>query len=101
MRTLSVCRTEANGIELNTSSSRRTALELFDYFCVFFIKSSVRFDRTELQNELNMMHSSDEDIELCSVDRFGSIESNFLRKNKKIIKKFAKFRVRFAMTKSN
>jgi len=42
-RSLSVCRTE-----LNTSSSRRTALELFDYFCVFFIKSSVRFDRTEL-----------------------------------------------------
>jgi uncharacterized protein (DUF486 family) len=41
----------------------RIALELFDYFCVFFIKSSVRFDRTELQNELNMMHSSDEDIE--------------------------------------
>jgi hypothetical protein len=61
----------ANRTELNTSSSRRTALELFDYFCVFFIKSSVRFDRTELQNELNMMHSSDEDIELCSVDRFG------------------------------
>ncbi len=53
-----------------------TALELFDYFCVFFIKSSVRFDRTELQNELNMMYSSDEDIELCSVDRFGSIEPN-------------------------
>jgi len=24
------------------------------------------------QNELNMMHLSDEDIELCSVDRFGS-----------------------------
>ncbi len=62
-RSLSICRTE-----LNTSSSRRTALELFDYFCVFFINSSVRLDRTELQNKLNMMHSSDEDIELCSVD---------------------------------
>ena len=62
-------RTEANRTELNTSSSRRTVLGLFYYFCVFFVKSSVRFDRTELQNELNMMHSSDEDIELCSVDR--------------------------------
>jgi hypothetical protein len=39
----------------------------------------------ELQNELNMMHSSDEDIELCSVVRFGSIEPNFLQKNAKII----------------
>ena len=28
-----------------------------------------------------MMDSSDEDIELCSVDRFGSIEPNFLQKN--------------------
>ena len=27
-----------------------------------------------------MMHSSDEDIELCSVDQFGSIEPNFLQK---------------------
>jgi hypothetical protein len=37
-----------------------------------------------------MMHSSDEDIELCSVDRFGSIEPNrtFSKKNTKIIKKF-------------
>jgi len=25
------------------------------------------FDRTEFQNELNMMHSGDEDDELCSV----------------------------------
>jgi len=40
----------------------------------------MRFDRTELQNELNMMHSSDEDIEYCSVYRFGSIEQNFLKK---------------------
>ena len=38
------------------------------------------FVRTELQNELNMMHSSDENIELCSVDRFGSIEPDFLQK---------------------
>ncbi len=68
---------------------------------VFFLKNSVRFDRTELQNELNMMHSSDEDIELCSVDRFGSIEPNFIQKNTKIIKKFVKVRVRFAVTKSN
>jgi len=28
----------ANRTDLNTSSSRRTALELFDYFCVFFCK---------------------------------------------------------------
>jgi len=27
-----------------------------------------------------MTHSSDEDIELCSIDRFGSIELNFLQK---------------------
>jgi hypothetical protein len=33
------------------------------------MKSSIRFDRIELQNELNMMHSSDKDIELCSVDQ--------------------------------
>jgi hypothetical protein len=37
-----------NRTELNTSSSRRTALELFYYFCVFFSKISVRFDRNEL-----------------------------------------------------
>ena len=76
---------EAKRTELNTSSSRRTVLGLFYYFCVFFVKSSVRFDRTELQNELNMMHSSDEDIELCSVDQFGSIEPNrtFYKKTQK------------------
>jgi hypothetical protein len=39
-----------NRTELNTSLSRRTALELLDYFCVIFVKSSVRFDRNELQN---------------------------------------------------
>ena len=65
-----------NRIELNTSSSQRTALELFDYFCVFFVKK-VQFDRTELQNELIMMHSSDEDIKLYTVDR---TELNFLQK---------------------
>ncbi len=48
-----------------------------------------------------MMHSSDEDIELCSVDRFGSIEPDSLQKNKKIIKKLGKYQVRFAATKSN
>jgi hypothetical protein len=36
--------------------------------------SSVRFYRTEFQDELNMMHLGDEDDEFCSVDRFGSIE---------------------------
>jgi len=29
-----------------------------------------------------MMHSSAKDIELCSIDRFGSIEPNFLQKKK-------------------
>ncbi len=45
-----------------------------------------------IQNELNMMHSGDEDIELCSVDSFGSIEPNrnFYKKNTKIIKKYGK-----------
>ncbi len=33
-----------------------------------------------------MMHSSDEDIELCLFGQFGSIEPNFLQKNTKIIK---------------
>jgi len=33
-----------------------------------------------------MMHSSDEDIELCLLGQFGSIEPNFLQKNTKIIK---------------
>ncbi len=48
-----------------------------------------------------MMNSNDEDIELCSVDRFASIEPNqtFYKKNTKIFKKFGK--VRFAVTKSN
>ena len=31
----------------NSSSSRRTISELFNYFCVFFVKSSVRSDRIE------------------------------------------------------
>ncbi len=39
-----------------------------------------------------MMHSSDEDIELFSVDRFGSIEPDSLQKNKKIIKNLENFR---------
>ncbi len=42
-----------------------------------------------------MMHSSDEDIKLCSVDRY------FLQKYIKIIKKFVKVDVWFAVTKSN
>ncbi len=40
-----------------------------------------------------MMHSSDDDIEYYSVDRFGSIEPNFLQKNTKVIKKFGNVRV--------
>jgi len=39
-----------------------------------------------------MMHSSDEDIELCSVNRFGSIDKNNQQKTK-IIKKFEKILV--------
>jgi hypothetical protein len=34
-----------------------------------------------------MMHSGDEDIELCSVDRFDSIEPKFLQKNNQKIRK--------------
>ncbi len=33
-------RIESNRTELNTSSSRQTALELFDNFCVFFVRGS-------------------------------------------------------------
>ena len=40
--------------------------------------SSARFDRTELQNELNIMQSGYDDDEFCLVDR--SFESNFLKK---------------------
>jgi hypothetical protein len=58
------------------SNSRTNSIyEFFDYFCVFFCKKFGK-NRAELQNELNMMHSSDENIELCSVDRFRSIERN-------------------------
>ena len=66
--------------ELKTSSSRRTALAT--------LYKVARFDRIEpqLQNELNMMHSDDEDIELCSLDRFD--RTKLLTKNKKMIKKF-------------
>ena len=38
-----------NRIKLNTCSSRRTALELFDYFGAFFVKArfgSIRSNRT-------------------------------------------------------
>jgi hypothetical protein len=71
--------------ELNTSSSRRTALELFGYICVYFLYKVARFDRIEpqLPNELNMMHSDDEDIEFDRFDR-----TKLLTKNKKLIKKF-------------
>jgi hypothetical protein len=69
----------------------RIKYELF-FFVFFFVKSSARFDRTELQNELNMMNSSDEDIELCSVDRFGSIQPNrtFCKKKHKNNQKIRK-----------
>jgi hypothetical protein len=44
----------------------------FIFGLLLFVKKigSIRFS----QNELNKMHSSHEDIELCSVDRFGTIE---------------------------
>ncbi len=48
---------EANRTELNTSSSRRTALELFFYFCVFFLKSSVRSKRTSKLTEYDAFKS--------------------------------------------
>ena len=53
----------AFGISKYTSPLRRTALELFDYFCIFFGK-----------NELNMMHSGDENDQFVQLT--GSIEPN-------------------------
>jgi len=38
------------------------------------------------------MHSSSEDIKLCSIDQFGRTEPNFLKNNQGIIKKFGKVR---------
>ena len=69
---LSMVKRFPNRIDLNTNSLRRTALELFDYFC-FFVKKK-RFDRIELQSELNMMRSGDQNAELCSVERFDRTE---------------------------
>jgi hypothetical protein len=43
--------------ELNTSSSRRTALELFYYFCAFFLKSSVRSKRFSKLTEYDAFKS--------------------------------------------
>ena len=49
------------------SSPRRTTLELFGYFRVF--EKKIGSNETELElDELNMMHSCDEDDEFCSVD---------------------------------
>ncbi len=68
-RSLSVCRSESNRIKYEFVTANRT--RTFLLFLCFFSKSSVRFDRNELQNWLNMMHSSHEDIELCWIDEFG------------------------------
>jgi hypothetical protein len=46
-----------NRTELITSSSRRTALELFYHFCVFFLKSSVRSKRTSKLTEYDAFKS--------------------------------------------
>lgn len=45
-----------NRIESNTSSLRRNALELLDYFCLFVVKSSVRLDRSNRTDQLNKIH---------------------------------------------
>jgi len=55
-------RSEPNRIKYEFVTAR-TALELFDYFCVFLKKKFDPVRSNELQNELNMMHSSGEDIE--------------------------------------
>jgi len=85
-----------NRIESNTSRSRRTALEIFNYFFWFFVISSVRFDRTRLQNELNIGY---EDDEFCSLDRFDRTEL-FTKKQYNNLN-IRKSSVRFAVTKSN
>ncbi len=59
---------------LKTSLSRRIELELA-FFLIVFTKNSVRFDP-------NMMHTGGDD-KFCLVDRFGSIEPNFLHKKNK------------------
>jgi hypothetical protein len=81
----------SNQTELNTSSPRQT--ELFDYFCIFFLKSSVWFDRTGLQNELDMMHSDDKDHKIYSVDHFAL--TKFFTKKQKNNQKTRKTWVRF------
>jgi hypothetical protein len=57
-------------------ASRTRTFPNFLIILCFFLK---KFGSIE-QNELNMMHSGDEDDELCSVDRFGSIQPNFIQK---------------------
>ena len=61
----------SNRIEPNSIEPIRVR-HYYSNFSEFFLKRLIRFDRTELQNELNMMHSGDENDELRSVDRFGS-----------------------------
>ena len=70
--------------EKNMSSFKLEILKKFGSRELIF--NSIRLARKVLEFHC-MMHSSDEDIELCSVDRF-------LPKNTKIIKKFVKVRVR-------
>ena len=42
-------------------------IDMFAFTAEFFAAGSVRTNRTKLQNEY--VHSSDEDIELCSRDK--------------------------------
>ncbi len=51
---------------------------------IILIVSIIRFDRTELKNELNILNLGDKDVEFCSVDRFGSIEPNKRNRNDSI-----------------
>ncbi len=56
-------------------------LIIISIFCNKF--GSVRFDGTELQNELNLMHSGYEDdefVQLIGSVRFDRTDSNFLKK---------------------
>jgi len=62
--------------ELNTSSSRQTALELFYYFCVFFLKSSVRFGSIETNFKINWIWCIQVSKILNYVDLIDSVRSN-------------------------
>ncbi len=56
-----------NRIESNTSSLRRNALELLDYFCLFVVKISIRLNRSNRTDQLNKNHRLHSLNASCSV----------------------------------